>query len=173
MSAEEGAKEQDKYLPIANIARLMKKALPANAKVAKDAKETVQECVSEFISFLTSEVIFRRFFPFGRGRRLSSESRKTDESAAGISFFVGFFVSQPLPATHSAATRRGKSGKRERCRRERQETVCDFRRRRRRPSLFRFLDLLLRPVFSPALRPRSCSSDTRPRRPETQPAFSS
>ena len=56
MSAqEEGAKEQDKYLPIANIARIMKKALPPNAKVAKDAKETVQECVSEFISFITSE----------------------------------------------------------------------------------------------------------------------
>jgi len=34
----------------------MKKALPPNAKVAKDAKETVQECVSEFISFITSEV---------------------------------------------------------------------------------------------------------------------
>lgn len=49
------AREQDRFLPIANIARIMKKALPANAKVAKDAKETVQECVSEFISFITSE----------------------------------------------------------------------------------------------------------------------
>ena len=34
----------------------MKKALPENGKIAKDAKETVQECVSEFISFITSEV---------------------------------------------------------------------------------------------------------------------
>ena len=42
-------------MPIANISRIMKKALPANAKIAKDAKETVQECVSEFISFITSE----------------------------------------------------------------------------------------------------------------------
>lgn len=50
-----GAKEQDRFLPIANISRIMKKALPANAKIAKDAKETVQECVSEFISFITSE----------------------------------------------------------------------------------------------------------------------
>ena len=41
--------------PIANISRIMKKALPNNAKIAKDAKETVQECVSEFISFITSE----------------------------------------------------------------------------------------------------------------------
>ncbi|KOM26981.1 hypothetical protein LR48_Vigan347s003500 [Vigna angularis] len=48
-------REQDRFLPIANISRIMKKALPANGKIAKDAKETVQECVSEFISFITSE----------------------------------------------------------------------------------------------------------------------
>ena len=48
-------REQDRFFPIANISRIMKKALPANAKIAKDAKETVQECVSEFISFITSE----------------------------------------------------------------------------------------------------------------------
>jgi nuclear transcription Y subunit beta len=33
----------------------MKRSLPTNAKIAKDAKETTQECVSEFISFVTSE----------------------------------------------------------------------------------------------------------------------
>ncbi|GJJ74696.1 nuclear transcription Y subunit beta [Entomortierella parvispora] len=48
-------KEQDRFLPIANVARIMKKTLPDNAKIAKEAKETVQECVSEFISFITSE----------------------------------------------------------------------------------------------------------------------
>eukprot|EP01103_Thecamoeba_quadrilineata_P009385 TRINITY_DN19135_c0_g1_i1.p1 TRINITY_DN19135_c0_g1~~TRINITY_DN19135_c0_g1_i1.p1 ORF type:complete len:184 (+),score=32.89 TRINITY_DN19135_c0_g1_i1:28-579(+) len=48
-------REQDRFLPIANISRIMKKALPNSAKIAKDAKETVQECVSEFISFITSE----------------------------------------------------------------------------------------------------------------------
>lgn len=48
-------REQDRFLPIANISRIMKKALPSNGKIAKDAKETVQECVSEFISFVTSE----------------------------------------------------------------------------------------------------------------------
>ncbi|KAG6493913.1 nuclear transcription factor Y subunit B-3-like [Zingiber officinale] len=48
-------KEQDRFLPIANVSRIMKKALPANAKVSKEAKETVQECVSEFISFVTGE----------------------------------------------------------------------------------------------------------------------
>lgn len=51
-------REQDRFLPIANIARIMKKSLPENAKIAKDAKETVQECVSEFISFITSEYPF-------------------------------------------------------------------------------------------------------------------
>ncbi|KAG8386861.1 hypothetical protein BUALT_Bualt03G0193000 [Buddleja alternifolia] len=49
------SKEQDRFLPIANVSRIMKKALPANAKISKDAKETVQECVSEFISFVTGE----------------------------------------------------------------------------------------------------------------------
>ncbi|XP_030533402.1 nuclear transcription factor Y subunit B-3-like [Rhodamnia argentea] len=49
------AREQDRFLPIANVSRIMKKALPANAKISKEAKETVQECVSEFISFITGE----------------------------------------------------------------------------------------------------------------------
>eukprot|EP00357_Protocruzia_adherens_P030062 CAMPEP_0115010360 /NCGR_PEP_ID=MMETSP0216-20121206/23271_1 /TAXON_ID=223996 /ORGANISM="Protocruzia adherens, Strain Boccale" /LENGTH=150 /DNA_ID=CAMNT_0002378563 /DNA_START=43 /DNA_END=495 /DNA_ORIENTATION=- len=60
-------KEQDRYLPIANISRIMKRALPSNAKIAKDAKETVQECVSEFISFITSEAC----------DKCSNEKRKT------------------------------------------------------------------------------------------------
>ncbi|KAB2046579.1 hypothetical protein ERO13_D01G206200v2 [Gossypium hirsutum] len=54
-SPRSNVREQERFLPIANISRIMKKALPANAKIAKDAKETVQECVSEFISFITSE----------------------------------------------------------------------------------------------------------------------
>ncbi|KAL0407009.1 UNVERIFIED_CONTAM: Nuclear transcription factor Y subunit B-3 [Sesamum latifolium] len=52
---ETSPREQDRFLPIANVSRIMKKALPANAKISKDAKETVQECVSEFISFITGE----------------------------------------------------------------------------------------------------------------------
>ncbi|CAN8065846.1 unnamed protein product [Agarophyton chilense] len=52
---DQGVREQDRFLPTANIARIMKKALPGNAKVAKDGKDTVQECVSEFVSFITSE----------------------------------------------------------------------------------------------------------------------
>lgn len=33
----------------------MKGAVPGTAKISKEAKECVQECVSEFISFITSE----------------------------------------------------------------------------------------------------------------------
>lgn len=43
----------------APVARIMKMALPENAKIAKEAKECMQECVSEFISFITSEGTYR------------------------------------------------------------------------------------------------------------------
>ena len=33
----------------------MKSAVPSTAKISKEAKECVRECVSEFISFITSE----------------------------------------------------------------------------------------------------------------------
>ena len=55
MYREIEVREQDRFLPVANIARIMKKVLPSNAKIAKDGKETIQNCVSEFISFITSE----------------------------------------------------------------------------------------------------------------------
>ncbi|CUS10180.1 unnamed protein product [Tuber aestivum] len=44
------------------VARIMKTALPENAKIAKEAKECMQECVSEFISFITSEVVLLEHF---------------------------------------------------------------------------------------------------------------
>lgn len=52
---EEDSRDQDRLLPIANVARIMKKSLPESAKISKDAKEVVQGCVSEFITFITSE----------------------------------------------------------------------------------------------------------------------
>lgn len=61
------AREQDCYLPIANITRLMKEALPPEAKVGREAKHCMQESVSEFISFITSEA----------SDKCSSEKRKT------------------------------------------------------------------------------------------------
>jgi histone H3/H4 len=48
-------KDQDRLLPIANVNRIMKRALPDTAKIAKDARTLIQECVSEFVLFLTSE----------------------------------------------------------------------------------------------------------------------
>ena len=48
-------KEQDRWLPIANCAKIMKSALPETAKISKEAKECIQECVSEFIAFITNE----------------------------------------------------------------------------------------------------------------------
>ncbi|CAL5423625.1 unnamed protein product [Camellia sinensis] len=48
-------KEQDRLLPIANVGRIMKQLLPPHAKISKEAKETMQECASEFISFVTGE----------------------------------------------------------------------------------------------------------------------
>lgn len=35
----------------------MKRALPSHAKLSKESKECVQECVSEFISFITSGAV--------------------------------------------------------------------------------------------------------------------
>lgn len=60
-------RDQDRFLPIANVARIMKKAIPSQGKIAKDARECVQECVSEFISFITSEA----------SDRCQAEKRKT------------------------------------------------------------------------------------------------
>ncbi|EEF49857.1 nuclear transcription factor Y subunit B-4 [Ricinus communis] len=47
--------EQDRLLPIANVCRVMKQILPPTAKISKEAKETMQECATEFISFVTGE----------------------------------------------------------------------------------------------------------------------
>ncbi|KAK8941601.1 Nuclear transcription factor Y subunit B-3 [Platanthera guangdongensis] len=45
--------------PLAGLAaserKSLRKALPANAKISKDTKETVQDCVFELISFSTGE----------------------------------------------------------------------------------------------------------------------
>lgn len=56
--SDEDLKEQEKYLPIANISRIMKKTIPQHGKISKEAKEVVQECVTEFICFITSEYLF-------------------------------------------------------------------------------------------------------------------
>lgn len=37
------------------VARVIKNALPPQAKLSKESKVCIQECVSEFISFITSQ----------------------------------------------------------------------------------------------------------------------
>ncbi|KAL8171726.1 hypothetical protein V2J09_023530 [Rumex salicifolius] len=59
--------EADKFLPIANVGRIMKQVLPSPAKISKEAKETMQECATEFIGFVTGEA----------SERCHKENRKT------------------------------------------------------------------------------------------------
>ena len=47
--------ENDEYLPISNIAKIMKNVLDRNTKISREAKNLVQESVTEFICFITSE----------------------------------------------------------------------------------------------------------------------
>ena len=51
-------REQALFMPIANVIRLMRRNIPSHAKISEDAKAVVQESVSEFISFVTSEANF-------------------------------------------------------------------------------------------------------------------
>ncbi|XP_047050654.1 nuclear transcription factor Y subunit B-2-like [Lolium rigidum] len=60
-------REQDCLMPIANVTRIMRRVLPPNAKISDDAKELIQDCVSEFISFVTGEA----------NERCHAEHRKT------------------------------------------------------------------------------------------------
>ncbi|KAL5200433.1 hypothetical protein ABZP36_021636 [Zizania latifolia] len=48
-------REQDRLMPVANVTRIMRRVLPTHAKISEDAREVIQECVSEFISFITGE----------------------------------------------------------------------------------------------------------------------
>jgi len=59
--------EQDRFLPIANVARIMKRVVPPSCKLSKESKECVQECVTEFIQFIVAEA----------SDRCTTEKRKT------------------------------------------------------------------------------------------------
>ncbi|WUR04201.1 CBFD-nfyb-HMF domain-containing protein [Vairimorpha necatrix] len=57
----------DRLLPVANIGKIMKRPIPKEAKVAKEAKELMQRSASEFIAIITC-----------RAREIcEAESRKT------------------------------------------------------------------------------------------------
>ena len=59
--------QDDLQLPIANVGRIMKQILPPSAKISKEAKEIMQDCVSEFVKFVTGEA----------SDRCRKENRKT------------------------------------------------------------------------------------------------
>jgi histone H3/H4 len=54
-NASEGPQRIMADIPIANISQIMKNALPAHARITKETRELVRECVIEFIAFITSE----------------------------------------------------------------------------------------------------------------------
>jgi nuclear transcription Y subunit beta len=60
-------REQDWLIPLANVVRVMRWGLPPHAMVTDEAKQLIQECVSEFISFVTGEA----------NERCRGEHRKT------------------------------------------------------------------------------------------------
>jgi len=83
----DGFREQDRWLPIANVARIMKNSLPVTAKVSKEAKECVQECVSEFISFITSEAAEKCFNE--KRKTINGEDILTSMKALGFDNYEG------------------------------------------------------------------------------------
>lgn len=49
------SEQEEEYLPISNINRIMKSAINPSLKISKEAKKLMDECVTEFICFITSE----------------------------------------------------------------------------------------------------------------------
>ena len=52
-------REQDRLLPIANVARIIANGLPSTSKVSLDCKHLVQEIAGDFIGFITSEANYQ------------------------------------------------------------------------------------------------------------------
>ncbi|KAJ0986840.1 hypothetical protein J5N97_005196 [Dioscorea zingiberensis] len=48
-------KEKDNLMPPSNVTRIMRKVLPLQAKISDDAKVTILDIISEYISFITHE----------------------------------------------------------------------------------------------------------------------
>lgn len=47
--------QDNEYLPISNINKIMRSVIDSQLKISKEAKNLVEECVTEFICFVTSE----------------------------------------------------------------------------------------------------------------------
>ncbi|VVT46415.1 uncharacterized protein SAPINGB_P001202 [Magnusiomyces paraingens] len=114
--AEYELREQDKWLPIANVSRIMKNALPDNAKISKEAKECMQECVSEFVSFITSEA----------SEKCCAERRKTvnGEDILFAMMSLGFENYAEVLKIYLTKYRQAQNLKQEREHRQKQERVA-------------------------------------------------
>ncbi|MED6212900.1 hypothetical protein PIB30_087919, partial [Stylosanthes scabra] len=55
-SSDSLEKDQYVYLPYNGIKNAMKRVLPREVKISEDAELTIQKCVSEFISYVTTKV---------------------------------------------------------------------------------------------------------------------
>jgi nuclear transcription Y subunit beta len=46
---------KEEFLPLSNIAKIMKDSVDPQLKISLEAKHLMEECVTEFICFITSE----------------------------------------------------------------------------------------------------------------------
>uniref|UniRef100_A0A7N0UD28 Transcription factor CBF/NF-Y/archaeal histone domain-containing protein n=1 Tax=Kalanchoe fedtschenkoi TaxID=63787 RepID=A0A7N0UD28_KALFE len=51
-------REQDRFMPIANVIRIMRKILPSHTKISDDAKETIQECHEQRKTVTAEDVLW-------------------------------------------------------------------------------------------------------------------
>uniref|UniRef100_A0A4W4EBU2 Nuclear transcription factor Y, beta a n=1 Tax=Electrophorus electricus TaxID=8005 RepID=A0A4W4EBU2_ELEEL len=101
--SKDNLREQDIYLPIANVARIMKNAIPQTGKIAKDAKECVQECD---ILFAMSTLGFDMYVePLKLYLQKFREAMKGEKGIAGVAGAEGLSeeltedtFTNPLPA---------------------------------------------------------------------------
>ena len=86
-------REQDYLFPITNVSRIMKTVLPDHTKVSTEAKMCMQECVSEFVNFISSEA----------NEICSSQKRKiiTTDDVLTAECNLGFLSSQDSLAAFS------------------------------------------------------------------------
>ncbi len=100
---KEPDKEGDHFVPIAAVNKVMHSVVAADVKITKEAKEFVQECVSEYILFLTGESV----------EKCHGDNRKTITGGDIISTTgeVGFEDYEPYLRAFFARLKKVKSAK--------------------------------------------------------------
>ncbi|CAI9100142.1 OLC1v1037082C1 [Oldenlandia corymbosa var. corymbosa] len=78
----------------ASVMKIMKKVLPPEAKISEEAKDSVQMCVTEFISFISGEA----------NDKCKKEHRKINSPEDGSSLVARNPVVQFQPSASSAAS---------------------------------------------------------------------